>query len=141
LAARPQPQQRRDARKGGLWLTATRGFVGQGEELCVFLEALGHREFVGELVIALDRLAVRCFAGNRGRHARLGDVVADAVFFPFGIAGAQALLAQCFLLVGGHLVVGDANTLATTTILVIQAHHSVGCCAGTREEVKNHPFG
>lgn len=36
-----------------------RGFVGQCEELGIFCEAIGHREFVGELVVALYVLSLR----------------------------------------------------------------------------------
>ena len=57
------------------------------------------------------------------------------MFFPFGIAWAQTLLAQRLLLVGGHLVVGDRDALATTAVLAVQAHYGVGCSARAAKEI------
>ena len=71
------PKQRRDLGELAVGRDAQRRLVGEGEELDVLLEAVGHGEFVGELVVALDRLAVRRLAGDRGLDARLGDVLAD----------------------------------------------------------------
>ena len=50
-----QPQQRSDAVERDVQLDSLSVEVGQLEELDVLLEALGHRELVGELVVALDR--------------------------------------------------------------------------------------
>ena len=137
-AARPQPQQRRDAREGAVVADGDRRFVGQGEELGVLLEAVGHRELVGELVVALDRLAVRRLAGDRGLHARLGDVVADAPAAPTrhrrGAALARAELA-CSSAATSLLVTRDA--LAPATVLPVEAHHGVGSRAGAGEEVED----
>jgi hypothetical protein len=67
--------------------------------------------------------------------AGLGDEVADAEFFPLGVAGAQALVAERLLLVGGHLVVGDDDGAAATAVLLVEAHHSVQRGSRAAEEV------
>lgn len=58
-----QPEQRRDLLEGHAQLDGVWIFVGEVKEDGVFLEAVGHGELVGELVVALDgvtlgRLAV-----------------------------------------------------------------------------------
>lgn len=60
-------------------------------------QAPGHRQLVGELVVAPDRLAVRRLAHDRGGHARLGYEVADAALSPIRVTGSQTLFAECFL--------------------------------------------
>ena len=118
-----------------------RRLVSEGEELDVLLEPVRHRELVGELVVALDRLAVGRLAGDRGLDARLGDVLADAPLLPLGVAGAEPLLAEALLLVGGHLVVRHRDRCATAAVLLVQAHHGVGGRAGASEEVDDRRLG
>ena len=54
-----QPQQRRNGLESTMMRHRPRRLVGQVEKLDVLLETVGHREFIGELVVALDRLALR----------------------------------------------------------------------------------
>ena len=70
-------------------------FIGQRKELGIGF-SLSHWEFIGEFVIAFDRFTAGCFACDGCSHARLCNVVANAVLFPIGITGAQALFARVF---------------------------------------------
>src|SRR5690348_6649461 len=94
-------------------------FVGERKELSVFREAVCHGKFVGELVIPLDRLAVWCRARNRGFDARLRNEVAKRHFLAIAVTGAQTLLTQRLLLVGGNLIVGDGDALTTAAVLPV----------------------
>ena len=69
-AAGPQPEQRRDIVERQAQVDVVGVEVAQLEELDVLLEAVGHRELVSELVVTLDRLAVRRPAGDGRRHPR-----------------------------------------------------------------------
>ena len=89
--AGPQPEQRRDVVEGEPEVDVVRVEVAELEEGDVLLEALGHRELVGELVVALDRLAVRRPAGDRRGHPRPRDVLEDAERLPLRIARPEAL--------------------------------------------------
>ena len=111
------------------------------EEGCVLIEAVCHRKFVRELVVALDRLAVRRFAVDRNFDTGLGDVVEDAPSFPSSITGAQALFAQRPLLVRTDFIVGDADALTPAAVLLVQPHHGVGSRARPSEEVENDCIG
>ncbi len=111
--------------------------IRQLEELDVLLEAFRHRELVGELVVALDRLASRRLARHGGRHPRPCDVLEDAVRLPFRVARSQATLAEAGSLLDGHLVVGHHDRLSMTTILAIQPHHGVRRCSRSSEKVEH----
>jgi len=111
------------------------------EEGCVLIEAVCHRKFVRELVVALDKLAVRRFAVDRNFDTGLGDVVEDAPSFPSSITGAQALFAQRPLLVRTDFIVGDADALTPAAVLLVQPHHGVGSRARPSEEVENDCIG
>ena len=124
-----EPKQGGDAGEGQIVVDRVTRFVGQGEELSIGFKTLSHWEFVGELVLAFDRFPAGRLARDGRSYTGFGDVVANAVLLPLGIAGAQALFAQGFLLVRGNLIVGDGNALPTTVILTVQAHYRMGCGA------------
>ena len=89
FAACSHPQKRCDPGEGAVMADGDWCFIGEGEKLGVFLEAFGHREFIGELVVALDCIPFWGFAGDRRRDPWLGDVVANTPFLPIWVAGAK----------------------------------------------------
>ena len=75
FTARPHPKQRSNPLERKVVADGNRRFIGECEELGVFLEAIGYRKFVCKFVIAFDVLPFRGLAGNGGLDARESDPI------------------------------------------------------------------
>ena len=95
--------------------------VSDLQELDVLFESIGHRELVGELVVAGDRVALRRFARYRRSHPGPRDVLEDAQRLPLQFTWAKAAPAEFLRLASGHLIVRHEDALALTAILPVQA--------------------
>src|SRR5262249_26210174 len=116
---------------------AKRCFVGEGEELDVFREAVGHRKLVNKLVLALDGLASWRNAGDRHLEPWLGYVVADPECLPPRIARPEPHCYQPHLFIRRSLVVSNGDTATPPAVLLVQAHHGMRGRARAGEEVEN----
>lgn len=136
-----QPEQGRDLLEGHAQLDGVWVFVGEVKEDGVLLEAVGHGELVGELVVTLDGIALGRLARDGRRDAWFGNVLADAQRLPFGVALAKTALGELFGFVLGDLVVRYADGTPAPAVLMVQAHD--GMCRGARprEEIDHKGVG
>src|SRR5579875_1411042 len=115
-----------------------RSLIGHHKEFDILLKAFGHRKLVRKLVVASHRLLVGPSTSYRCAKPWLGDVLTNSKGFPLGIPRTQALSTKSALLLSGDLVVGHRNTLSSTVILTVQAHHSVCGGTGACEEIQDY---
>ena len=137
LAAGPEPQQRRDVVEREPEVDVVGVEVAKLQEGDVLLEALGHRELVGELVVAGDRLAVRRPARDRRGHPGSRDVLEDAERLPLSVARPEPPVPELRRLVSGHLVVRDHDRLPPSAVLPVQPRDGVRGRTRPGEEVED----